>query len=55
MLLELPVKTEGIPPQVWRLNVWAIAEQLGLDTVRLESYRKAIEAGLYTDYPKEKE
>jgi hypothetical protein len=53
MLLELPVRTEGIPPRVWRLNVWAIAEQLGLDTIRLDNYRKAIEAGFFTDYPKE--
>lgn len=50
MYVPLPLLPEVFPDsQTYRLNVWAIARFLKLDTERLLTYRRAVQAGFYSD------
>ena len=50
MLVPLPFQPEIFPNgKTYRLNVWAIANLLNLDVVRLQHYRDAVKSGFYSD------
>jgi hypothetical protein len=50
--VPLPLQPEIFPDnQTYRLNVFAMARFLKLDTARLLNYRKAVQAGFFTDWP----
>jgi hypothetical protein len=50
MYVPLPMQREiHSDDRTYRLNVWAIAHLSGLDTTRLQAYRKAVKAGLYSE------
>lgn len=54
MLVSLPLAPQDFPSEVtYRLNVFAIAAQLGLDVQRLAFYRWLYREGRLTDYPQE--
>ena len=53
-LVPLPFNVHDFPSEtVYRLNLFAICEALGLDVRRLAAYREAVRVGFFTDYPKE--
>lgn len=50
MYVPLPLLPEVFPNgETYRLNVWAVARFLKLDTERLLVYRKAMQAKFYSD------
>lgn len=52
-LIQLPPVWEFPSEVVYRLNVFAIAEGLGLDIRRLAYVREAVRLGVFSDWPKE--